>query len=159
MPVEVWIGLAVTLAILLAFMMLPARRSVDRTADEVAQIIRNFIDGKGDAWDWDDFENFSLADPELERIRQEALLAIILLPAALWLDVASTAKALLIMTVMLVLIVELLNSAVEAVVDRVSVELHPLAKRAKDIASAAVFLSLATVVMVWTLVLWDRYGN
>ena len=91
--------------------------------------------------------------------RQEALLAIILLPAALWLDVASTAKALLIMTVMLVLIVELLNSAVEAVVDRVSVELHPLAKRAKDIASAAVFLSLATVVMVWALVLLDRYGN
>lgn len=75
MPVEVWIGLAVALAILLAFMMLTGRRSVDRTADEVAQIIRNFIDGKGDAWDWDDFESFSITDPELERIRQEALLA------------------------------------------------------------------------------------
>ena len=91
--------------------------------------------------------------------RQEVLLALILLPTALWLDVTSTAKALLVMSVMLVLIVELLNSAIEAAVDRVSVELHPLAKRAKDIASAAVLLSLATVVMVWTLVLLDRYGN
>ena len=91
--------------------------------------------------------------------RQEMLLALVLLPAALWLDVALTAKALLILSVMLVLIVELLNSAVEAAVDRVSVELHPLAKRAKDIASAAVFLSLATAAIVWTLVLWDRYGN
>ena len=87
------------------------------------------------------------------------LLALVLLPTALWLDVALTAKALLIISVMLVLIVELLNSAVEAVVDRVSVELHPLAKRAKDIASAAVFLCLVTVVMVWTLILLDRYGN
>ena len=91
--------------------------------------------------------------------RQEVLLALILLPTALWLDVTSTAKALLVVSVMLVLIVELLNSAIEAAVDRVSVELHPLAKRAKDIASAAVLLSLATVVMVWTLVLLDRYGN
>ncbi len=73
MPVEVWIGLAVALAILLAFMM--PNRSVDRTADEVAQIIRNFIDGKGDRWVWDDFETFPITDPELERIRQEALLA------------------------------------------------------------------------------------
>lgn len=87
------------------------------------------------------------------------MLALILLPTALWLDVTSTAKALLVVSVMLVLIVELLNSAIEAAVDRVSVELHPLAKRAKDIASAAVLLSLATVVMVWTLVLLDRYGN
>ena len=91
--------------------------------------------------------------------RQEVLLALVLLPVAVWLDVTPTAKALLIMSVMLVLIVELLNSAVEAVVDRISVELHPLAKRAKDIGSAAVFLSLATVVMVWTLILLDRYGN
>ena len=91
--------------------------------------------------------------------RQEMLLALVLLPTALWLDVALTSKALLVMSVMLVLIVELLNSAVEAVVDRVSLELHPLAKRAKDIASAAVFLTLVTVVMVWALVLLDRYGN
>lgn len=91
--------------------------------------------------------------------RQEVLLALILLPTALWLDVTPTAKALLVMSVMLVLIVELLNSAIEAAVDRVSVELHPLAKRAKDIASAAVLLSLATVAMVWALVLLDRYGN
>ena len=58
---------------------------------------------------------------------------------------------------MLVLIVELLNSAVEAVVDRVSVELHPLAKRAKDIASAAVFLSLLMCAGLWLMVIAQRF--
>jgi diacylglycerol kinase (ATP) len=90
--------------------------------------------------------------------RQEVLLAAVFLPLALLLDVPGVSKAVLIASVMLVLIVELLNSAIEAIVDRVSLELHPLAKRAKDIGSAAVFLSLATLVMVWVLVLLDRFG-
>lgn len=90
--------------------------------------------------------------------RQEVLLAVIFLPLALLLDVPPASKAMLIVSVMLVLIVELLNSAIEAIVDRVSLELHPLAKRAKDIGSAAVFLSLLSLVLVWALVLWGRYG-
>ena len=90
--------------------------------------------------------------------RQEVLLAAVLLPLALLLDVSLLGKALLVASVMLVLIVELLNSAIEAIVDRVSLELHPLAKRAKDIGSAAVLLSLASVVLVWVLVLLDRFG-
>ncbi|MBI5753214.1 MAG: diacylglycerol kinase [Hydrogenophilales bacterium] len=88
-----------------------------------------------------------------DAFRQEVLLALILIPLALFLPVAGVGKALMIGAVLLVLMVELLNSAIEATVDRVSIELHPLAKRAKDIGSAAVFVALANVAIVWTLVL------
>jgi diacylglycerol kinase (ATP) len=74
-------------------------------------------------------------------------------PAALLAPVTAPAKALMIASVLLVLIVELLNSALEAAVDRVSLESHTLAKRAKDIGSAAVFLSLVNLAAVWVLVL------
>lgn len=85
--------------------------------------------------------------------RQELWLATPLLALALWLPLAGRDKALLIASVLLVLVVELLNSAIEAVVDRVSLEHHPLAGRAKDIGSAAVLLALGNVVAVWALVL------
>lgn len=88
--------------------------------------------------------------------RQEAALAAVLIPVALVLDVGGLAKAMMIAAVLLVLIVELLNSAVEATVDRISLEPHPLSKRAKDLGSAAVFLSLVNVVAVWALVLLAR---
>ena len=88
-----------------------------------------------------------------EAFRQEALLAVVLIPIALFLDVGGLAKALLVSSVIAVLIVELLNSAVEAAVDRISLENHRLAKSAKDIGSAAVFLSLVNVMVVWGLVL------
>jgi len=86
--------------------------------------------------------------------RQEILLAVILIPAALLLPASGAGKALLLASVLLVLIVELINSAIEAVVDRISLEHHPLAKRAKDFGSAAVFLSLINVPLVWVLVLF-----
>lgn len=86
-------------------------------------------------------------------IRQEALLAAMLIPLALWLPVSNIGKALMIGSVLLVIIVELLNSAIEAIVDRVSLDRHELAKRAKDIASAAVLVSLVNVLVVWALVL------
>lgn len=85
--------------------------------------------------------------------RQEAMVAALLVPLALLLPVSAVSKALLIGSVLLVLIVELLNSAVEATVDRVSLEQHRLAKRAKDIGSAAVMLSLANVIVIWLLIL------
>ena len=88
-----------------------------------------------------------------DAFRQECLLAVLLIPAALFLHVGTTERALMIASVLLVLIVELLNSAVEAAVDRISLENHLLAKRAKDIGSAAVFLSLINVVFVWALIL------
>src|SRR5713226_2405492 len=88
-----------------------------------------------------------------DAFRQECLLAVVLIPAALLIPVGGTERALLVASVLLVLIVELLNSAVEAAVDRISLENHLLAKRAKDIGSAAVFLSLINVAAVWLLVL------
>jgi len=89
-----------------------------------------------------------------DAFRQEVLLAAILLPLALWLPVAALGKALMIFSVLLVIIVELLNSAVEATVDRISLDDHRLAKRAKDIGSAAVLISLINVVVIWSIVLF-----
>lgn len=89
-----------------------------------------------------------------DAFRQEVLLAALLIPLALFLPTPGSGKALMIASVLLVLIVELLNSAVEATVDRVSLEHHRLAKRAKDIGSAAVMMSLANVIVVWLLVLF-----
>jgi len=88
-----------------------------------------------------------------DAFRQEALLALVLIPLALFLPLAGAGKALLIGSVFVVLIVELLNSAVEATVDRISLENHRLAKRAKDIGSAAVLLSLLNLAIIWALVL------
>ena len=88
-----------------------------------------------------------------DAFRQEVVVAVIAIPAALLLPVTSLGKVLMIASIFLLLIVELLNSALEAAVDHTSLEHHPLAKRAKDIASAAVFFSIVNVVVVWTLVL------
>lgn len=99
------------------------------------------------------FAGLSAAFRHESAFRQEVLLALVLLPLALWLESGAIARALLVGSVMLVLIVELVNSAIEAVVDRISLEKHDLAKRAKDIGSAAVLLSLVNLVMVWGLVL------
>ena len=88
-----------------------------------------------------------------DAFRQEVLLAALLVPLALWLPVGGPQRGLMIGSVMLVLIVELLNSAVEATVDRISLENHRLAKRAKDIGSAAVLLSLLNVAIVWACIL------
>ena len=88
-----------------------------------------------------------------DAFRQELLLALVLIPGGLWFGPNGIAKAMLVGSVLLVLIVELLNSAIEAAVDRVSLDRHRLAKRAKDIGSAAVFLSIANAIVVWCLVL------
>ncbi|MFC5300128.1 diacylglycerol kinase [Azospira restricta] len=85
--------------------------------------------------------------------REEVMLAAATIPLGLWLGQGGIEKALLVGSILLVLVVELLNSAVEAVVDRVSDEHHDLSKRAKDIGSAAVLLTLALAAAVWALVL------
>lgn len=89
-----------------------------------------------------------------DAFRQEVFLAVLLIPAALFTPASGSGKALMIAVVLLVLIVELLNSAVEAAVDRISLEDHVLAKRAKDFGSAAVFIALINVPVVWGLVLF-----
>lgn len=91
-----------------------------------------------------------------DAFRQEVIAAVLLLPLALWLGNSGVERALMAFSVLLVLIVELLNSAVEATVDRISLENHALAKRAKDIGSAAVMVSLLNLLLVWALVLSAR---
>lgn len=104
--------------------------------------------------------NYSLAGLKAaylceDAFRQEVWLAVLLIPTALLLPVPWIGKGLMIASVLLVLIVELINSAIEAVVDRVSLENHRLAKRAKDIGSAAVLIALLQVIIVWACVLLE----
>ena len=94
-----------------------------------------------------------------DAFRQEVIAALLLLPLALWLGDSGVERALMVFPVLLVLVVELLNSAVEATVDRISLENHALAKRAKDIGSAAVMVSLLNLLLVWVLVLSTRFWN
>lgn len=88
-----------------------------------------------------------------DAFRQELALAAVLVPLGLYLGRSGVEKALLVASILLVLVVELLNSAIEATVDRVSLEDHTLAKRAKDIGSAAVMMALLSAAAVWALVL------
>ncbi|PZQ15454.1 MAG: diacylglycerol kinase [Rhodanobacter denitrificans] len=90
--------------------------------------------------------------------RLEVLICVVLLPAGLWLGRGAVEKVLLAGSLLLVLAMELINSAVEAVVDKVSPEFHELAGRAKDMGSAAVFLLLANVALCWGLILWQRFA-
>jgi len=96
---------------------------------------------------------FRAAYKHEDAFRQELHLAILLIPLALLLPVSHIGKALMIGSVLLVIIVELINSAIEATVDRISLENHELAKRAKDIGSSAVLVSLANVLIIWGFVL------
>jgi diacylglycerol kinase (ATP) len=86
--------------------------------------------------------------------RQEVALAVLLIPLGLWLGDTRVEKALLVGSVVLVLVVELLNTAVESVVDRIGIEHHVLSGRAKDVGSAAVFVALVLSVTVWALLLF-----
>jgi len=88
-----------------------------------------------------------------EAFRQEVIIFVVSTPIALWLGETTVEKLLLIGSVVLIMLVELLNSAVEAVVDRVGFEHHELSGRAKDIGSAAVMMSLAWAAVTWTLIL------
>ena len=85
--------------------------------------------------------------------RQEVMLALLLIPAGLWLGQTGVERALLVGVLMLVMIVELINSGIEAVVDRFGGEIHELSGRAKDVGSAAVFFALINVVLVWGIIL------
>lgn len=90
--------------------------------------------------------------------RQEAILAIALLPLAFWLGQGWVETALLAGTVLLVMIVELLNTCIESAIDRIGPEWHDLSKRAKDMGSAAVLLSLLLCLGVWLGALWHRFA-
>lgn len=91
--------------------------------------------------------------------RQETVAALVLIPAAFWLGQGWVQVALLAGSVLVVMIVELLNSAIEAAIDRISFELHDLSKRAKDLGSAAVMMALLLCGGVWGSALWQRFGG
>lgn len=99
-------------------------------------------------------EGFRAAYQHEDAFRMELLAAALAIPLALWLPAGNIGKALMVGSILLVLLVELINSAIEATVDRVSLEDHDLAKRAKDIGSAAVLMSLINAAAVWALVLF-----
>jgi diacylglycerol kinase (ATP) len=90
-----------------------------------------------------------------EAFRTEAALAVLMAPAAIWFGHNGVERAVLVLSLLVVLITELLNTAVEVVVDRIGLEWHELSGRAKDIGSAAVHLSLLQVPVVWGLVLFS----
>ena len=90
--------------------------------------------------------------------RQEALFAVFMIPISFWLGTNAVERALLVGSVLLVLIVELVNSAIEAVVDRVSTDPHSLSGFAKDVGSAAVLLSLVIVWLTWGMIAWERFS-
>ena len=90
--------------------------------------------------------------------RQEFWLSLLIAPLAFWIGRNWVETALLIGSLLLVLIVELLNSGIEAAIDRVSFEWHDLSKRAKDLGSAAVFLSLLLCAGIWLAALWQRFA-
>ena len=101
------------------------------------------------------FSYYGLRDALLDEpaFRQEAALALVLIPVAVWLGEDNVERALMIGVLVVVLIVELLNSAVEAAIDRIGSEYSDLSRKAKDMGSAAVFMSLALVAVVWALML------
>lgn len=97
-------------------------------------------------------DGFRAAWAQEDAFRQEVLLAAVLVPAALLLPVTNVERVLLIGSALLVLVVELLNTAVEAAIDRHSYEINPLAKTAKDVGSAAVLLALVLTLITWLLI-------
>ena len=94
---------------------------------------------------------------EESAFRQELALSLFLIPLAIYLPVTPIEKILLIASVILVLIIELLNSSVEAAIDRISFEVHDLSKRAKDFGSAAVMLALLLCALTWAIILSEHY--
>ena len=89
--------------------------------------------------------------------RVEAIIIIILIPLGFWLGKSAAEQALLIASCLLILIIELLNSAIEAVVDRIGPERHELSGRAKDMGSAAAFFAMLTAGIIWALIAYERF--
>jgi diacylglycerol kinase (ATP) len=99
------------------------------------------------------WQGFRAAYKHEEAFRQEVWVLLVAVPLALWLGESSVEKALMIGSILFLLIVELLNSAIEAVVDRTGMEKHKLAGRAKDMGSAAVTVAILNVILIWLFIL------
>ncbi|ALO45777.1 diacylglycerol kinase [Pseudohongiella spirulinae] len=88
--------------------------------------------------------------------RQEVALVLLLTPVIIWVNVSPAERALLVISLLVILITEMLNSAIEAVVDRIGDDYHPLSGKAKDIGSAAVLFSLIGAALTWGIILWPH---
>ena len=106
--------------------------------------LRYSLDGLARAW-------------QEESVRVQAVLLLVLFPLGWWLGANTVEKLLLVLSLLAVIIVELLNTAVEIAVDRISTERHPLSKQAKDVGSAAVFIAMMCTLLVWGAILLPRY--
>ena len=104
------------------------------------------------------YKGLSAAWQHEAAFRRELVVTVLAIILAVWLDVGAIARILLIGSVALVMIVEILNSAIEAVVDRIGSEHHELSGRAKDMGSAAVSLAIVLALFVWGTVLWQHFG-
>lgn len=113
--------------------------------------IARIINAAGYSW-----KGFRAAWNNEAAFRQESVTAVIAIAIACWLDVDAITRVLLIGSVLIVMVVEILNSAIEAVVDRIGSELHELSGRAKDLGSAAVLLSIITALLTWGILLWQH---
>ncbi|MEM1091131.1 MAG: diacylglycerol kinase [Pseudomonadota bacterium] len=113
----------------------------------LVQATRNSMAGLG----------FAIRDEQA--FRSQLIVLAVLIPAAIWLASSTLELLALLASALLVLITELLNTAVEAVVDRASPDIHPLAKKAKDCGSAAVFVAMMLTLLVWGLLLWDKFAG
>lgn len=111
---------------------------------------KRLINAAGYSW-----AGLSAAFRHEDAFRQEVFLTLVMVPLALWLGDTAVERALMIGSVLMVLVVELLNSAIEAAVDRISLDRHHLIKRAKDMGSAAVLIALINVAATWGLILLD----
>lgn len=105
------------------------------------------------------WKGFAATWREEAAFRQEVILVLIMMPLAFWLGETAFEQTILISVLFIVLIVELLNSSIETVVDRISEDYHPLSGRAKDQASAAVFLSFAVAIIVWCGFLISKFAD
>jgi diacylglycerol kinase (ATP) len=113
--------------------------------------LRRLLKATGYSW-----QGFVAAWRSEAAFRQELLLTAVLIPLGIWLGRSGVERALLAGSCLVVLLSELLNSAIEAIVDRQGEEYHPLAGAAKDMGSSAVFVSLLLLALTWLLLLWDR---
>ena len=120
----------------------------DKSATGPVRLARAF----GSTW-----RGFAAAWREEEAFRQECLLALVVVPLGIWLGESGVERALLVGPMFLVLVIELVNSAVEATVDRIGVERHPLSAIAKELGSAAVFVAFVLLGLNWLLVLAWRH--
>ncbi|VAW59069.1 Diacylglycerol kinase [hydrothermal vent metagenome] len=121
-------------------------------ADSGNKGLKRIIKAAGFSW-----QGIRAAFENEAAFRQEVALAVVLIPLAVWLGKTGTQMALMISSVLLVMLVEILNSAIEAAIDRHGGEHHPLSGRAKDMGSAAVMFAFVYLALIWVGILWDIF--